>query len=193
MYLSAVRATSRFKLDGLDPTRDALAGRSAIAAVLHSESLLHLVCPYDRAIALLVREPGSNGLYARLARTFGYQMVDAAAWTSIRSMLDVLANHQGVLAVAVDGPAGPPGVAKNGVVRLARLSGAALVPVRCSASRAVRLATTWDGRYVPLPCNVITIVAGAPFEIPRHATRQVVAAAAHDLGEALADLTVGLR
>lgn len=188
VYLKAVRATSRFHLEGLESAERALAGRSAIVAILHSESLLHLACPYNRATAVLVRDHGSNGLYARLARVFGYGMVDAGTWTSMRSVCAALAQPQRILVVAVDGPAGPSGVAKSGVVKLARLSGASLVPVRCSASRAVRLAATWDGRLVPLPCSVLTVAAGAPHEVPRHATRQEVAVAAQDLGKVLADL-----
>src|SRR6266511_5275138 len=54
-YLRLVRATTRFDLDGLEPTLRELGGRSAIVAILHRESLLQFVAPYTVPITLLVK------------------------------------------------------------------------------------------------------------------------------------------
>src|SRR6266545_2868240 len=59
-YLRLVRATTRFDLDGLEPTLRELGGRSAIVAILHRESLLHFVAPYKVPITLLVSERGRS-------------------------------------------------------------------------------------------------------------------------------------
>jgi lysophospholipid acyltransferase (LPLAT)-like uncharacterized protein len=185
-YLALVRATTRFDLDGLEPTLRELRGRSAIVAILHRESLLHFLVPYKAPITLLVSERGADGMYARLARAFGYEIVSAAPWSSLRRTLEVLAQPGAILVVAVDGPAGPPGVVTPGLGKLARLSGAPLVPLRCSTTRAIRLADTWDTRLVPLPCGVLAVVAGEPVELQREAPPGEVAGVIHRLGVGLA-------
>ena len=49
-----------------------------------------------------------------------------------------------------DGPRGPAEVVKPGIVGLARLSGAAIVPVAVGASSEWRLGS-WDGFRIPRP------------------------------------------
>jgi hypothetical protein len=181
-----VRATTRFDMDRVETTRRELGGRSAIVAILHRESLLHFVSPYKGPIALLVGERRSDGMYASLARAFGYEILSAAPWSSLRRTLKVLAQSGAMLVVAVDGPAGPPGVVTPGLGKLARLSGAPVVPLRCSTSRAFRLADTWDTRLVPLPFGVLAAAAGAPLELRRDASPREVAAVVRRLGAALA-------
>jgi lysophospholipid acyltransferase (LPLAT)-like uncharacterized protein len=184
-----VRATSRFDLDALEPARTDLGARSVVVAILHRESLLHAACPYPVAIALLARDQRSFGLYAQLARSFRYQLIEQLGpIPPLRPALELLSRSGQALIVAVDGPAGPSGVAKRGAVELARLSGAPLVPIRCFAQRAVELETTWDRRLVPLPCGVLVPVAGSLLEVPRRATRHDVAELAKTLASTLSDL-----
>ncbi len=70
-------------------------------------------------------------------------------------------------AFAVDGPRGPSGVIKDGVLTAARLSGAVVVPVTFSASPAWVFRRSWDGYTLPLPFARVAIVAGEPFQVPR--------------------------
>lgn len=187
-YLKAVRITTRSDLERLEPTQRVLGRRSAIVAILHQESFVHFVCAQEGAIALVVRDQGAHGIYSELARAFGYLTVDTAAPMSMRRACDLLAQPDYNLVVAVDGPAGPLGVAKVGVAKLARLSGAPIVPLRCLASFTVPLTTTWDTRLVPLPCGAVTVVSGMPLEIPRRAGHQELAAASRALEEVLTEL-----
>jgi lysophospholipid acyltransferase (LPLAT)-like uncharacterized protein len=187
--MNLVRAVSRFQLEALEPARIELSGRSCIVATLHRESLLHIVCPYNRHSAILARDQGSAGLYSRLARSFGFHLIEQVGpMPPLRQALEFLAVPGSVLVVAVDGPAGPPGIAKRGVVELARLSGAPVVPVRCSASHAIRLTTTWDLRLLPLPGDAFVSVAGVPVEVPLKTTRREVDSLSRALSATLAAL-----
>jgi lysophospholipid acyltransferase (LPLAT)-like uncharacterized protein len=185
-YLKLVRGTSRFDLGGLQPVRAILGERSAIVAVLHRESLIHFVCPYSVTVAVLARDQDSFGLYAQLARSFGFGMIEQIGlMPPLRKALQLLSQPGRVLVVAVDGPAGPSDVAKRGAIELARLSRAPVIPVRCFARYAVPLRTTWDRRLVPLPCGTIAPVAGGLLEVPPRATRQ-------DIDELVSTLTATL-
>lgn len=192
-YLGIVRATTRFDLGGLEPARRELGGRSAIVATLHRESLLNLLCPYSARIAVLVADLDVDGMYPKLARRLGYETVAARPWSSLRRALEALARPGAILVVAVDGPAGPVGAVNPGLVKLARMSGAPLVPVRCSATRAITLARTWDNRLVPVPGGVLASVAGHPLELRRDAPPAEVARVVQRLRTGLADLEPAVR
>ncbi len=188
-YLKLVRATGRFEVGGLERTRREVGDRSCIVAILHRESLLHVAFPHDRRTAILVRDQASSGLYLRLARSFGLRLIEQTGpLPPVREALAFLANRGSALVIAVDGPAGPTGIAKRGVVELARLSGTPIVPIRCATRRVVTLRTTWDRRHMPLPGQVFVAVAGEPRDVPRDATRSDLDSAAGELSSALANL-----
>ncbi len=83
------------------------------------------------------------------------------------------------LGLAVDGPRGPAGVVREGVLQLAWRAGAPIVPLRVACRRAMVLGT-WDRTIVPRPLSRVTVVAGAPLrvtegDLPDARTRLAVA------------------
>ena len=70
-----------------------------------------------------------------------------------------------------DGPRGPAEVVKPGVVTLARLSGAAIVPVAVGASSEWRIGS-WDGFRIPRPFARCVVRFGEPIHVPRVADRE---------------------
>jgi len=71
------------------------------------------------------------------------------------------------LAITPDGPQGPRHVVQRGVIELARLTAAPIIPVAYSASRK-KIFNSWDHFILPLPfCKVIYVYGEAIF-IPRN-------------------------
>lgn len=70
--------------------------------------------------------------------------------------------------LAVDGPKGPFGVVRDGVIQLARRTGAPIVPLRATARRALVLGT-WDRTVVPLPGGIVRLETGASLAVGRDA------------------------
>jgi lysophospholipid acyltransferase (LPLAT)-like uncharacterized protein len=68
------------------------------------------------------------------------------------------------LGITVDGPRGPRQQAKAGVLAVSRKTGAWLVPVCVSYSRAWTL-KTWDAMLVPKPFSTVTVRYGEPFRL----------------------------
>ena len=68
--------------------------------------------------------------------------------------------------ISPDGPRGPRMRASEGVVVLAKLSGAAVVPVSVATSRQ-RILKSWDRFLFPLPFARGVFVSGAPIYVPR--------------------------
>jgi len=68
------------------------------------------------------------------------------------------------LGVTVDGPRGPRGYAKGGVLTVSRKTGAWVIPVCVAYSRAWKLGS-WDELLVPKPFSSAIVCYGAPFRV----------------------------
>lgn len=143
-YLQHARATSRVSIEG------AVEG-GGVVTLFHEWLLCVLAAAEGRpGVAVYVLDSPSTEGSARLIRRLGYPVIlgrrdnafgvrEARAW---------LAQEGHVLAITLDGPSGPPRVAKAEVVRLARLARATLRGLDVSASSALRL-RTWDRCVLP--------------------------------------------
>ena len=68
----------------------------------------------------------------------------------------------------VDGPRGPKGKVKPGLIRMAQLSGAVVLPLIFSVDKAW-IAGSWDRFLIPKPFSRVTVQWGEPFSVPRKA------------------------
>jgi len=84
--------------------------------------------------------------------------------------------REGLSPVATpDGPSGPRSQFKPGVVKMAQLSGAPLLPL-AYAARSAWVLRTWDRFVIPRPFTRIVVAACAPVEVPRDCDDAGVAA-----------------
>jgi lysophospholipid acyltransferase (LPLAT)-like uncharacterized protein len=68
-------------------------------------------------------------------------------------------------ALTVDGPRGPARVVQPGVVQLARLTGAWILPISSSSARP-RFLNSWDRYLVPGLFSRNVVAYGEPFQVP---------------------------
>ena len=90
---------------------------------------------------------------------------DKGGAAALRKMLSLLKNGNSV-AVTPDGPSGPARILSGGVITLARLTGAPVVPVAIFTAR-YRLINSWDSFRVALPFSKGVIVFGEPIFVDR--------------------------
>lgn len=127
-----------------------------------------------------------------LVRTLGerhYSFVRGAsgegggrAFVQLRRLVED-GRHAGL---AVDGPRGPHGVVHEGVIRLARLTGRAIVPLVARPGRATRLAS-WDRTIVPWPFSRVEMIRGAPRYVSAESAAAELEEARRDLEAWFAD------
>lgn len=105
---------------------------------------------------------------ARLAGRFGFGAARGSARRrgpeALRELVGLLRDGHDV-AVTPDGSRGPVYALKGGVVLLAQLSGARIVPVSVDFSRAWRL-RSWDRFFIPKPFARVTLHVGEPLVVP---------------------------
>lgn len=83
---------------------------------------------------------------------------------ALSSLIEDLKSHPAVH--VVDGPRGPRGIIKPGLVTLGQISQVPIYPISVSANRAWVL-KSWDRCLIPKPFSRITISLEAPISVPQ--------------------------
>ncbi len=160
-----------------------------IYAVWHDRLLLLPYLYGHRGSRVLASRSRDGELVARWIRRFGLEPVRGSSTRgggeALRLLTRALRSGHEVVVVP-DGPKGPREVLKPGVIALARLTGAPIVPMALGASREWRL-RSWDEFRIPKPFARCVMRFGEPIYVARHrageeAARKEVEAALRGLG-----------
>lgn len=172
-------------------------GEPFILAFWHGQMLLMVHSwQTDMTMRMLISRNFDGEIISRAIGHFGIRSVrgssdkngkDKGGRAAIRVMLTALKAGDCV-GFTPDGPKGPRMRAKEGVAVVARLSGAAIVPVAAATSRR-RIAGSWDRFAVALPFSRGVIAWGQPVRVARDADAAALARAARQVEDTLNRLT----
>jgi lysophospholipid acyltransferase (LPLAT)-like uncharacterized protein len=146
-------------------------GGKAIGAIWHQR--IFLVVTYARRFgkfspAVMISQSRDGDMIADVCQRFNFRPVRGSSSRGGREALAKivadLAEHSCAVH-AVDGPRGPRGVIKAGLIVMAQLSGIPIVPVAVSVSRAWVL-NSWDRFLIPKPFSTIFVHWGTPIPVP---------------------------
>jgi lysophospholipid acyltransferase (LPLAT)-like uncharacterized protein len=124
-----------------------------------------------RTGAVLTSASGDGAIIASVMTSFGLKSVrGSSSRRGAAALLELTGTLQAGEDVAVtpDGPRGPRYKLGQGVVFLARQTGAAILPIHIEYSRAVRL-KSWDRFMIPLPFAAVRIVCDTLIFVPPEA------------------------
>jgi len=159
----------------------------AIYAVWHGRVLLLPHLYGGRRARVLASRSRDGELLARFVARFGLESVRGSSSRGGAEALRLLtrALREGRDAVVVpDGPRGPRETVKPGIVTLARLSGAPIVPMAMGASAEWRL-RSWDEFRIPKPFARCVVRFGDPIRVLPDADRAGQEAARKEVETAL--------
>ena len=150
------------------PADPAWGDHPVIFACLHRDILPAIMFVRRWRPALLVSNSPDGEILVKTLGGTEYRFVRGATGTDGGRALvllrrELVAGH--CVGVAVDGPEGPFGSIREGVLHLARMTGAAVVPLVARASRPFVL-DTWDRTVVPVPFRRVEMEIGPTMEIP---------------------------
>lgn len=137
-------------------------GGKGIAAFWHQRILL--VLAYARrfrefAPLVMISHSRDGDIIAEVCRLLNFRPVRGSSSRggreALAAMVAELSVHQAAVHV-VDGPQGPRGVIKAGLIRMAQLSGVPIVPLTISVNRAWIL-KSWDRFLIPKPFSTIFV------------------------------------
>lgn len=171
IYGELVLCTSRIRVQAHPEVESLVRNRrhAVIYALWHRHVFfVPLLRRYERrplaALLSLHRDAQIVGVAARLR---GITLVSGSSTRggarAYRQLLVWLASPASAC-ITPDGPKGPPGTIKPGVIRLAEQSACLVVPVAFTASRMLRI-KSWDRTIVPLPFGCHRLIIGAPLDM----------------------------
>jgi len=137
-------------------------GQRVLFALWHGELLPLLWHQRGRGVAVVISEHRDGEIIAQIAHSLGYRTVrGSSSRGASRALLGLTrtidAGNDG--AITPDGPRGPARVFAPGAAVAAQRTGALIVPIRASASRAWRL-KSWDRFLIPKPFARVTVTMG---------------------------------
>jgi lysophospholipid acyltransferase (LPLAT)-like uncharacterized protein len=117
--------------------------------------------------ALMISQSSDGDIVAGVAAKSGWHVVRGSSSRggkeALRGMIDKL-KHSGLAAHIVDGPRGPAGKVKAGVIQLAHSADAVIVPFYINADRAWYF-NSWDKFCLPKPFSNVTLSFGDMIEL----------------------------
>lgn len=167
LRLLAVTLRIRREEEAVQPLWTAAA--PVIYVVWHGRLLLMPYLYGRRGFRVLISRSEDGAMVADLVRRFGFVPVRGSSSRGgalgLRSLVRALRAGHSVVVVP-DGPRGPHEVLKAGVVVLAKLTGAPVVPAALGASSEWQ-ARSWDEFRIPKPFARCVARFGEPIAVPR--------------------------
>ena len=174
LLLRVLGATWRVRTVGEDPLG---CGDPLVLTAWHRGLLIAAYCWRNRGIVVPVSQSRDGDLASSVIRRLGFAASPRGSSSSsttglLRNLIRQAREGQPV-GILPDGPRGPAGTAKPGVIALARASGARLVPIGISASPSKQFGS-WDRAILPLPFARVTCSYGDPIQVPKKATGEAL-------------------
>jgi lysophospholipid acyltransferase (LPLAT)-like uncharacterized protein len=168
--IALIGRTVRFSVVGREEF-DALgaAGKPYVGAFWHNRLLLATWFFRRRGIVVMTSESFDGEYIARFIRRFGYGAVRGSSTRGgSRALVFMRACVRAGLPTAftIDGPRGPVYVAKEGATRLARATGAPVLPVSISAEHVWHV-KSWDRFQIPWPFTRAVVLFAPTISVPR--------------------------
>ncbi len=193
LYIRLVYHTGTWQVIGGDiPKRFWAEDRPFILAFWHGR-LLMMPCSWDqgKTIYMLISQHRDGKLIARTVGHFGIKIAVGSSSRSgaqaLRTMVKALKKGD-YAGITPDGPQGPRMRASGGVISVARLSGAPIIPAAASSTNG-RYLSSWDRFLVPWPLGRRVLVWGDPIYVDRAASADVEDAARRQVEDSLNAVT----
>ena len=188
-----LHATLKIREEGTEWVERFWSGRRpVIYAIWHGRVLMvPAIYRWRRAPWIMTSLSRDGEIMERFVRGFGFRTVRGSTTrggrAALREQVRLLRRGEEV-GVLPDGPRGPRHVVQPGIILLAKLGQAPIVPMSFSASPR-RLLSSWDEFLVPLPFARGIVLFGEPIWVPANADRDALEASRKLLEERLRTLT----
>lgn len=139
----------------------------------HQTIFTTLTSQTGTSFTMIISASKDGDFLAGLFKLFGHN--PARGSSSKRGALALLEvihtmKHGYPAAMAVDGPRGPAHIVKPGIVKMARETNSAIIPMSAYPQKSWCFSKSWDKFLLPKPFTKVAVVYGDPIYIPDSAT-----------------------
>lgn len=171
-------------------------GQPMVLMTLH-QGLLYLIHHFrGRHGAAMASRSRDGNIVTSLLTHLGYDVCRGSdsrgGVAALREMIQFLGEGHRSAALTCDGPRGPYGEVKFGILKLAQASGLPLVPCAVWMEPSIKL-RNWDSTLVPLPFSRIAVCYGEPVRVPAEASWEEMQQIRAQLEGVLAELVSEAR
>ena len=189
--ISLIGRTARFEVIGWENHEKAEQnGGLPIYVFWHDRIFLTTYWWRQRRIVVMTSRSFDGEYIARFIQRFGYGAVRGSSTRgAVGAIIEMarLMREGCTTAFTIDGPKGPPYVAKMGAVMLAKKTGHPIMPVTMALER-YWAAPTWDELQIPIPFTRARVYVAPPIYVPADADEATLAAKRDELQQTLDDL-----
>ncbi len=167
-FIRIYSTTFRFEIENEARWRQLIERGKPVLLCTWHQQFFAAIRPFKRYAqyrpGLMISRSRDGDIIAAVARQTGWITKRGSSSRGGKSALCSMISHlkdARLAAHILDGPTGPMGVVKAGVIRLAHAAQATVVPFSVSASRA-HYFNSWDRFMLPLPFSRVTLQFGDP-------------------------------
>lgn len=157
------------------------------------------IAPYFAAVfkkkknlAALASRSRDGQLISAILRMFNFAVVCGSSKkggdVALKQLSRKIIDENCSTAITVDGPTGPIYQVKPGVVKLASLTGAPIIPLSCSFTRYFCIKKSWDRFLIPKPFTTCTVSFGEPIYVKKDIAKEDITLAAEKIKQSLDSL-----
>ena len=165
--------TWRVRYYGMDRRRMAVSTSPTASFLLgsfHENAFAGVFCHAHQNICNMVSKSKDGEITSFLMHKLGLKTVRGSSSRGGKEVRDamvrmVMGGVNG--AITVDGPRGPRRVLKNGIVDIARKTGAPVLPLTSYGESSWVLKKTWDQTRIPKPFSRVIVYYGEPITVPK--------------------------
>jgi tetraacyldisaccharide 4'-kinase len=163
--------------------------KPVVMAFLHGRLLGNCWNNRGQGACVMVSRHKDGEIITRINKHLGYT---AARGSSTRGAISAMKailrarNENRDLAFTVDGPRGPSGVVKDGVVYASSRTGCPIIPISAGYNSCWKLGS-WDSFQIPKPFSTIAVVYGQPLQVPRDTDKEIIESWRKKIEQALAE------
>lgn len=192
VLIKLIGRTVKFEIEGWE-NREAASRDEQIPIYTfwHNRVFLSTYFWQRRRIVVMTSQSFDGEYIARFIQRFGY---GAARGSTTRGATGAVVEMVRLMragcptAFTIDGPKGPPYVAKMGAVLLAKKTGHPILPFTITAGKFWETKKSWDGFQVPKPFTRALVGIAPPILVPPGADEDELQAKRNELQRALDEL-----
>ena len=192
LLIKLIGLTAKFEVVGWENHEKAQAnGGLPIYCFWHDRIFLTTYWWRNRRIVVMTSRSFDGEYIARFIQRFGYGAVRGSSTRGgVGAVVEMarLMRAGCTTAFTIDGPKGPPYVAKMGAVLLAKKSGHPIVPVTMALAK-YWTAPSWDNFQIPKPFTRARVYVAPPIYVASDADESTLNAKRDELQSVLDDLT----
>jgi len=181
IFLFLVFLTCRWRVFGQEDLLRALSKKQPIMLCMWHEQLV-FVSRFFKNTSLnfygIISTHFDAEIYSKILRNWKIKLIRGSStrgWTNVvKQMIKVFQTTNAVVAITNDGPQGPPKIAKEGSLSVAKKYNAQIVVAAATASRFWRI-NSWDKTILPKPFSTIYVQFSKPSVSTQKTTTKEIA------------------